>query len=1437
MHCLIRISRLKKIRALIVFTVMSILYSVHSQTATNDFFMTASGTTLNVPAPGILTNDTGGTLTAILVNGATNGTLTLNASGAFVYTPTNNFTGVDGFTYKTSNGSQTSSVASVIIMVDAPGELFYDNFSRPTNGGPILPWVQETTTNVLHTGNEGSVGVLGVWNVSNQVMNATSPPNCYGYVYYSNANWTNYTVQSQIRFSSTSAASAGILGRLNPVTGAHYAAWVYPENSTEQYSPHNGKAVLLLIKYSTWTLYTVFGYTNALPGVGTNWHTLKLGFQANTISCYYDNLLLTNITDNGSLDGTPAYTNGGIGFNMWTIPSYPYTFSVDNAIVSNIVVSVANNNSYNDGINTTLQIPAPGILANDSGNGPLTALLISNPSNGSLTLTNNGGFSYTPTNGFTGTDSFTYQCTDGQTTSSVATVYITVSNSPPVANNNFYNSTANSILYVGQPGVLANDSGGSGPLTAVLASPPANGSLILTNNGGFSYTPATNFIGMDNFTYQCTDGQTTSAVATAAISITPQGGLFYDNFSRPTNASSIFPWTLEVTTPVPSVIPSPSGIWMITNNSMMGTSYSLYTYTIAYVGSQNWTNYSVQAQFQISSTNAIGSALAGRLNPATGARYSAWIYPENAPETIAPGLASMAIYKYENWTTYTEGNLILLPGLGTNQHTVKLSFVGNQVLAYFDGVLVTNWTDNGTFDGQPAFLNGGIDVETYKNPVPYTTTVDNVAVKFLNGPPAAKNNTYIDSSNPTLSVSSPGILANDTGGSGPLTAVLASPPANGSLILTNNGGFSYTPATNFTGMDSYTYQCTDGQTTSSVATVAISVTPPGGYFFDNFARLTNDNTIFPWVNELGAWSITNNILSGTCSPNNYGCVYYSAKWTDYEVQAQVQCSSTNAWGGAVGGRLNPATGARYDVWVYPENSPWGPKNGKATLQIIKYETWVNYSAQNLILIPAMGTNWHNVKVAFRGTNVFAYYDGNQITNLLDNGAFDGYPALTSGGIDISIYGTNPTVYPFYVSNVIAAPLVLNPTYSTSENTALTLTKPGVLTNDLDVYGTNLTAVLLAGPTNGTLNLSSNGGFTYTPAANFSGTDGFTIQVSDKLNYLGVATAAISVLPATNTLTVTVNNTNRLYGATNPTFTVSYSGFVNGDTTNVLSGTPSLTTGANTNSPVGSYTITNGNGAVSAANYKISYINGVLTVNPTPLQVIPNNITREYGMTNPPLTFTYVGFVNGQNTNNLSGTNGALNTSAINRSPAGVSVITNKPGSLTESNYLITYSNGTLTVTQAVLTVTAISTNRNYGATNPVFTVNYTGFAFSQGTNVLQGAPYVTTSATMSSPNGTYPIVITNGTLLATNYSFNFVNGVLTVAGGPPQLGGLKVSSNQLVFGWQSVSNQTYQVQYTTNLTAANWMSLGNVVTGTGKFMSVTNSLSGAPQRFYRLQAH
>jgi hypothetical protein len=200
-------------------------------------------------------------------------------------------------------------------------------------------------------------------------------------------------------------------------------------------------------------------------------------------------------------------------------------------------------------------------------------------------------------------------------------------------------------------------------------------------------------------------------------------------------------------------------------------------------------------------------------------------------------------------------------------------------------------------------------------------------------------------------------------------------------------------------------------------------------------RPAGSDTLFPWVQESGAWRITQNKLIGTSPTNSYGYAYYeNTNWTDYSVQAQIRFSSTKGWGGAIGGRLNPATGAHYDVWVYPENSPEGPQNGApagvATLQINKYETWTDYTAENLVNLPGVGTDWHTVKLAFSSSNIFAYFDGNLVTNVTDDGSIDGNPAYTNGGISLSLWTQFPTTYTFSVSNVVVVPLAVNDSHIT-----------------------------------------------------------------------------------------------------------------------------------------------------------------------------------------------------------------------------------------------------------------------------------------------------------------------------------------------------------------------------------------------------------------------
>ena len=124
-----------------------------------------------------------------------------------------------------------------------------------------------------------------------------------------------------------------------------------------------------------------------------------------------------------------------------------------------------------------------------------------------------------------------------------------------------------------------------------------------------------------------------------------------------------------------------------------------------------------------------------------------------------------------------------------------------------------------------------------------------------------------------------------------------------------------------------------------------------------------------------------------------------------------------------------------------------------------------------------------------------------------------------------------------------------------------------------------------------------GTFAYTPVAGTvlaagSQTLSVTFTPSDPTTYTSASGSTIlKVLPAP--LTVTANNFTRIFNTANPAFTVSYSGFVNGDTASSLGGTLSVTTTATTSSPVGTYTIT-AVGLISS-NYNITYAPGTLTI--------------------------------------------------------------------------------------------------------------------------------------------------------------------------------------------------------------------------------------------------
>src|SRR5207253_3841021 len=91
-----------------------------------------------------------------------------------------------------------------------------------------------------------------------------------------------------------------------------------------------------------------------------------------------------------------------------------------------------------------------------------------------------------------------------------------------------------------------------------------------------------------------------------------------------------------------------------------------------------------------------------------------------------------------------------------------------------------------------------------------------------------------------------------------------------------------------------------------------------------------------------------------------------------------------------------------------------------------------------------------------------------------------------------------------------APVEFNDSLTTAKDTTLNVAAPGVLSNDSDVDGDSLSAVLVSQPAHGSLTLNSNGSFGYVPAANYNGTDSFTYKANDGQADSGIATVSITI---------------------------------------------------------------------------------------------------------------------------------------------------------------------------------------------------------------------------------------------------------------------------------------------------------------------------------------
>ena len=769
---------------------------------------------------------------------------------------------------------------------------------------------------------------------------------------------------------------------------------------------------------------------------------------------------------------------------------------------------------------------------------------------------------------------------------------------------------------------------------------------------------------------------------------------------------------------------------------------------------------------------------------------------------------SIGIYNW--WTNRAMAQVA--PAFATNgnqlQATLSVSGAGNPNTAVeffmpsagFYGLQVRT---NGAVAGTTGYRVNG---QTVKVLVGTTVTNVQVAYSLL---PVAQDDIYTVQQADILTVAAPGVLGNDTPGTERpnLTATPLSNPAHSTLTLNPDGSFIFTPDVLFAGVDSFSYEDGDSQTNSGPATAAVAVIPPGYLFSDDFSRPAGSTSLLPWVQQLGTWSTTNETLVSTSAINSYGYAYYTnAAWTNYTVQASVQFSATNAYGGGIGARLDPTTGAHYAAWVYPE----GSFGGSAVLKLVKFEGWASWSGfpMQQVSLLGVGTNWHTVTFSLQGTGLKVYFDGVQEISMTDNN-YDSVPPYTNGGITADMF-TYPGAYTGSMANVSV----------TTSNTPLIMAEPISVTNNagttamfsVAALGTGLSyqwfkgTVPLSGATGTTLTLSN---VLSADAAAYSAVvSNATANVTSSVATLTVIDPFITSEPAS--ATNNAGTTAAFSVAATGTPTISYRWFKNG---NPLSNGGRISGVTSTNLRIsivgggdaGNYTVVASNAAGMMTNAPpavLTVIDPFINSEPQSLTNVATT-TASFTVGAAGTALNYRWYKNGApltNGGNLSGaTSATLALASVlgADSAAYMVVVSNSFGTATSAPPAF------LSVLDPFITSQPQSVT-NYAGTSASFSVGAVGtspsYQWSKNGSPVGGAtnPAFTLAAVSTNDAGTYSVVASNAF-----GNPRSSNAVLTVV---PQLviESVGVSNGIVAITWDGIIGQNYRLQSKDDLNATNW---------------------------------
>ncbi|WP_125783494.1 Ig-like domain-containing protein [Pseudoalteromonas rubra] len=482
---------------------------------------------------------------------------------------------------------------------------------------------------------------------------------------------------------------------------------------------------------------------------------------------------------------------------------------------------IAFDNHYALAQNSVLTVSGTGLLVNDFDFDGDTLTVNTTPvtdvQHGTLTLNSDGSFSYQPEPEFTGTDSFEYRVEDGNGGSNTATITLLieteVSNFPPVAVNDTYQTNEDEQLFVEIPGVLENDSDADeDPLTLSIIEQPNMGTLELSETGSFRYTPQQNSYGQDYFVYQIDDG-TASVQAFVIIEVIAvnDAPLASDDSVTVAQGQTIsvlvaandqdIDGSLDLTSLTLVEGPSHGNVSLSSDNT-----HFIYQSDANYRGSDSFT-------YQIKDDLGAVSNIANVFIEVTG-------------DNIAPVAAG------DSATTQQERPVTIDVLANDSDSDGSLNYSSLSVVTSpANGSVALDTVSLGGFIYTPNSGFSGSDTFTYQvqdneGSVSNAATVT-ITVERLNMAPVASNDSASVEVAQSVTIA---VLDNDSDTDGTVqagTVEIVQSPQMGSTEVSSNGTITYIHTGTSEGEDTFTYRVQDDQGAfSNTATVTITITAP-----------------------------------------------------------------------------------------------------------------------------------------------------------------------------------------------------------------------------------------------------------------------------------------------------------------------------------------------------------------------------------------------------------------------------------------------------------------------------------------------------------------------------------------------------------------------------------------------------------------------------------